>query len=217
MIKAVIFDLDGTLADTEPLHKIARDGLLKKLGIFSEELTNNAVGIAKRDFWKKVSIDYSLSVDENELTVSEFKELVDLVKQRKVEPSLGAKELFEYLDKNNIKMAVASSSDEFYVEEVLKLLGIRKYFTAICGGDKVEKAKPFPDVYLKALKLCGVDKSEAIGVDDSTAGMKAVKNAGLICVGCGIYDMEKPQDFSFCDFKVGNLVDVIEVLQNKLI
>lgn len=215
MIKAVIFDLDGTLADTEPLHKIARDGLLKKLGIFSEELTNNAVGIAKRDFWKNVSVDYSLSLDGNQLTIDEFVELVDLVKQRKVEPSLGAKELLEYLDKNNIKMAVASSSDEFYVEEVLNYLGIRKYFTAICGGDKIEKAKPFPDVYLKALDLCGVKKENAIGVDDSTAGMKAVKNAGLTCVGCKIFTMDKPQDFSICDYEVNDLRKVIDFIEKR--
>ena len=215
MIKAVIFDLDGTLADTEPLHKIARDGVLKKLGIFSEELTNNAVGISKRDFWKKVSIDYSLPVDENQLTVREFVELVELVKQRNVVASLGARELLDYLDKNNIKMAVASSSDEFYVEEVLNILGLRKYFTAVCGGDKVEKAKPFPDLYLKALDLCGVDKSEAIGVDDTTAGMKAVKNAGLTCVGCRINAMEVPQDFSICDYEVNDLRKVIDFIKNN--
>ncbi len=215
MIKAVIFDLDGTLADTEPLHKIARDGLLKKFGIFSEELTNNAVGIAKRDFWKKVSKDYSLSLDENQLTLSEFIELVELVKQRNIEPSLGARELLEYLDKNNIKMAVASSSDEFYVEEVLNFLGIRKYFTAICGGDKVKKAKPFPDVYLKALELCGVKKQEALGLDDSTAGMQAVKKAGLTCIGCRMHAIDVPQDFSICDYEVNDLRKVIDLIEKR--
>lgn len=215
MIKAVIFDLDGTLVDTEPLHKIARDGLLKKLGIFSEELTNNAVGIAKRDFWKKVSKDHSLSLDENQLTVSEFIELVELVKQRKMEPSLGARELLEYLYKKGIKMAIASSSDEFYVEEVLNFLGIRKYFTAICGGDKVERAKPFPDVYVKALDFCGVKNQEALGVDDSTAGMKAVKNAGLTCVGCRIFTVDKPQDFSICDYEVNDLRKVIDFIEKR--
>lgn len=214
MIKAVIFDLDGTLVDSEPLHKVTRDNLLKKLGLFSEELSKNAVGISKRDFWAEVSKANGLKLDGNELTVEEFKDLLDLVVERNVKLTVGAVKLLEYLKSKGIKMAVASSSDEFYVNGVLKFVGIREYFDAVCGGDMVEKAKPFPDVYLKALKLLNASAKETLGVEDSNTGMKAVNNAGLTCIGCSANAVNVCGDYSSCYAVVDDLSKIIEIIKN---
>ena len=87
MIKAVIFDMDGVIADTEPLHKRARDRLLAALGLDVEEISPTAIGRSKRAFWGEVAAKYGLTYTADELTVKEFDALMTIVREERIRPT----------------------------------------------------------------------------------------------------------------------------------
>ena len=214
MIKAVIFDMDGVIADTEPLHEKARNALLSELGLDVEKISPTAIGRSKRAFWGDVVSVYSLPHTADELTVREFGLLMDIAKSSGLRPSEGLPDLLAFLKERNIKAAVASSSDRNYVEYILSLMGLGQYFCATACGDEVLTAKPAPDVYLRALSLCGVKASETLAVEDSDTGAKAAAAAYSPCVAYDVVQDEKlKQKFDACSFRVHRMNDIENIVQ----
>lgn len=128
MIKAVVFDMDGVIADTEPLHEKARNALLESLGLDVEQLSPQAIGRSKRSFWSEISQKFNLKESGDELTLREFDIIMRIAKESHLKPSQGMKELLEFLEREKIKAAVASSSDRNYVEKILALTDLGGYF-----------------------------------------------------------------------------------------
>ena len=213
MKSIIIFDMDGTIADTEPLHKIARDNLLISLGLSPEELSDKAIGRGKREYWAEVAKDNNLDISADHLTVKEFKELLEIFKQKQLKPQDGLVELLEWLQAKGIQIAVASSSDRFYILETLKILGIENYFSVIATADDVGIAKPAPDVYQKALKDLGVSNEQAIAVEDSTTGAKSAVNAKIRCIGFASEVALVSQDFSICYRVITKMQQIKDVLE----
>ena len=214
MIKTVIFDMDGVIADTEPLHEQARNVLLRKLGLDVERISPTAIGRSKRAFWGEVSEKYKLPYSAEQLTVKEFDLLMKIAEESKLKPSAGLCELLEYLKQNGIKAAVASSSDRNYVECILEITNLTDYFFATSCGDDVSAAKPAPDVYLNALTLCGTCAEEAIAIEDSDTGAKAAKAAGIACIAYDVVTDEKlKQSFAACAYKIKDMRDIENIVQ----
>ena len=212
MIKAVVFDMDGTLADNEMLHKEARDSVLVSLGLSPEELSDKAIGRAKREYYKEVVLENNLDTDGDKLTKQEFTKLIEIYKQVNLQPQDGLIDLLEYLTNKGVKLAVASSSDKFYILETLKILGLEKYFSVVAGGDEVERAKPAPDVYLKAINELGVLPQQAIAVEDSNTGARAAKQANIPCIGLATETGLLHQNFSSCTHVVTHLSQIKDLI-----
>ena len=214
MIKAVIFDMDGVIADTEPLHEKARNALLSELGLDVEKISPTAIGRSKRAFWGDVVSVYSLPHTADELTVREFGLLMDIAKSPGLRHSEGLPDLLAFLKERNIKAAVASSSDRNYVEYILSLMGLGQYFCATACGDEVLTAKPAPDVYLRALALCGARAEETLAVEDSDTGARAAAAALIPCVAYDVVQDEKlKQKFDACSFRVHRMNDIENIVQ----
>jgi len=184
MIEAIIFDMDGTLVDTEPFNTEIerRQFSLNNLKISDEE-HQKYLGVASDAMWREITFNHqtALSVDElidqnHTESLRYFSEL----EQIPVMPHLV--DLLEKLQGKNFEMAVASSSTPEIIDLILTKTDLKKYFRVIVSAQEAGKSKPEPDVFLLAAKKLGIDPANCLVVEDSPNGIKSAKAAGMICV-----------------------------------
>lgn len=186
MLKAVIFDMDGVLIDSEPDHYKIEQKIFDKLGIkISCSEHERFCGTTSDYMWKTLKEKYNLKQSLKQLVqmdrTSYFKYLNDSAE--KICAIDGVKELIQKIDENNIIMAVASSSPVPVIKTVIKILNFDKYFKALVSGDEVKSSKPAPDIFLAAAGKINVKPSECLVVEDSENGVKAAKRAEMKCIG----------------------------------
>ncbi len=214
MIQALIFDLDGTLANTEMLHFRAwRETLLQNgVGVFSFEDFLRYVGTSN----EKVANDYIQSADINKSQQELIKQkqtlYMDLIPE--VELCSGARKILERFD-GEMSLAVASSSHEKEIRAILEIHDLISYFPVILGGDMVQKRKPDPEIYLKAVALLGKSPAECTAFEDSGPGLNAAKNAGMKAIAVP-NEFTKEHDFKRADSVVESLNDVDSALMQGL-
>lgn len=184
MLKAVIFDMDGVLVDSEPLHAKSFVIAMKQFGVdITTEYNYGFVGSTALSMCESAIKEFNLSVAPEEILAANAIAIHKLVKEEGYTPIPYTKELIKDLYKHGVKLGIASSSSEKQIEEVTKALGIKKYFDKFVSGASLERSKPAPDVFLKALKELGVKASESIVIEDSMNGVIAANEAGIPCIG----------------------------------
>jgi HAD superfamily hydrolase (TIGR01509 family) len=180
MITTVIFDLDGLLADTEPLHCRAYQDALQSEGAslteadYIEHWVRSGKGIAD---WVAL---HSLNVDPLALRVKKSARYLELLASS-LRPMDGALELLKVLYGNKM-LALASSSYQDAVDGVLEGLNIAHYFKAIVTGLDVPRVKPAPDIFLTAARRVGAVPSECVVIEDAEKGVLAAYQAGMSCI-----------------------------------
>ena len=185
MIKAVIFDLDGLLVDTELLQSQAYEVILKAYGHKPKRNENgivHTVGLIAKNNWENLKKQHNIE-EEVELLLEKRRQVYfEMVKKIK-KPMTGVKSLLSLLKKNKIKMAIASSSQKEYILSILDNLNLTKYFEAIISFEEVPRPKPAPDIYLEAAKRLNVEASFCLVLEDSESGVNSGKNAGMKVIG----------------------------------
>jgi beta-phosphoglucomutase len=209
-LKAVIFDMDGVLVDSEPWHYEIETILFKKLGLdVSEELHHTYLGTAgdlmysdlKERFDIPMSLDELLKWDEG-YRIDIFSKMAD------IKPIPGIPELLKELKYNNIKTAVATSSVPGIVDIILQKCGIVSYFDAVVTTETVGKSKPAPDVYLFAAQRIGVSPSNCVVFEDSFNGIRAARSASMYCIA---YQDDNPSlalDISEADQRINSFTNI---------
>ena len=180
MIPALIFDLDGLLADTECLHCRAYQMALFEHGVelgdldYAEHWVRFGKGIAE---WLSLR---SLALDPHTLRLRKAEHYLNLVASS-LRPMEGALELLDSFH-GRTKFALASSSYRDAIDGVLAGLGIAHYFEIIVSGLDVEQVKPAPDIFLKAARHLGVEPSNCLVLEDAEKGVMAAHCAGMRCI-----------------------------------
>jgi beta-phosphoglucomutase len=180
MITTVIFDLDGLLADTEPLHCRAYQEALQSKGAtlteteYVEHWVRHGKGIVD---W---IADHGLNLDAHELRALKSKRYLELLASS-LHPMDGALELLEKLSGRKT-LALASSSYRDAVDGVLQGLHLAGYFKVIVSGLDVAKVKPAPDIFLAAAHQAGAAPSECVVLEDAEKGVLAASRAGMRCI-----------------------------------
>ena len=180
MLKAFIFDVDGTLLDTERIYMQAWKDAAAELGYdmpMSLLRKTRAVNAkeAARIFEEEIGNGFSYE-KTRPIRVRIAEEIIE-----RESPILmpGVLELLGYLQQKGIRLAVASSTNTKTTKEHLASSGILEYFEVVVGGDMIEKGKPNPDIFLKAAALLGEEPEECVVVEDSPAGIRAGAAAGM--------------------------------------
>jgi len=184
MIKAIIFDMDGVLVDSEPFHvEIDKQQFLLNQLSISDEEHRRYLGVASDVMWKELAERHSLNISVEEIIEQNRIESIRFFKELKEIPVMPElPELLERLKQKNYPMAVASSSFPEIIELILERTGLQKYFQVVVSSQEAGKSKPEPDVFLLAAEKLGVDPKNCLVIEDSKNGIKAAKAAGMRCV-----------------------------------
>lgn len=173
----LVFDMDGTLADTMPTHFIAWSQSMAEHGlVFSEERFYSLGGVPANKIIEMLAEEQGIQVDAD--AIAEAKEALFLELLEDVQPVLPVKAIAEF-HRAHLPMAVATGSPRWVAEKILKALGMREWFGAVVGFDEVENPKPAPDTYLKAAELIGVDPRRCHAFEDTELGVLSARNAGM--------------------------------------
>lgn len=216
MLKAVIFDMDGVLIDSQPLHYEADKAALARLGcIVDTEYTSKFAGTSGINRFAAYKADLGYAMDSVEAAKMREEIMLDMFKSG-VEPTVGSRELLESIKSNGTLAAVASSSSYELIYAVLRALGEEAYFDKIVSGDDMEKSKPAPDIFLSAAEKLGAAPEECVVIEDSENGVLAAKAAGMRVIGyinptSGVQDLSRA-DMVIDDFRKLSYNDLSEVL-----
>ncbi len=182
-VKALIFDMDGLLVDSEGLAAVAMDRLLESYGLHrNPEIHQRLLGRRLVEALAIARDEYVIG-DDLDTLVSCYADLRTEALRGAVKPMPGAMEIVERARKAGLLVALATSGMRIHVDISLGETGLAGYFDTETTGDEVSRGKPAPDLFLLAAERTGVEPGEAIVLEDSPLGVEAARNAGMRVIG----------------------------------
>ncbi|MFX0060035.1 MAG: HAD family hydrolase [Candidatus Hodarchaeota archaeon] len=216
----VIFDMDGVLADTGPIHFESWVKMSNEIGIkFTREFFEKTFGQQSITITRRLvgpNIKSELIEKWAELKEKYYREMV----KDKLKPLPGAIELIKSLNDNNFNLAVGSSGPPENVKLLLKSLNIKKYFSVIVTAADIKKGKPEPDVFLFASERLNLSPKNCLVIEDAPVGIKAAKKAGMKVIALTTTHDEQElleADKIIMDLSYITINDIVEILQSEII
>ena len=180
--EAVIWDMDGVIADTAPYHFSAWQEIFSKRGVeFTEEDFKRNFG-QRNDTIIRNTLGEQIAKGEIAATAKEKEETFRKLVRQNIRPLPGAVELIKSLREHGFKIALASSAPMENIQLVTQSLGIIDYFHVIVTGREVTEGKPSPQGFLLAAQKLGVAPEDCVVIEDAIAGVAAAKRAGMHCI-----------------------------------
>ena len=217
MLKVIIFDMDGVIVDTEYLDFQLQSELIKSFAKEPENLTyenfSSLVGLSGQQLLNRIK-----DLSQTDLPFVEIEAELEKIAQKKYHQT-NYKDIFRediveilsYAKDNGIQLAVASSSREEHIREVLSACGIMDYFDLILSGEHFYVSKPDPAIYQAVLKKIGLQADQAVAIEDSSYGILAAKRAGLTVIA---YEENRMLiDQSLADYKGKNMKEILTIIQ----
>ncbi len=214
-MKTIIFDMDGVIVDSEPLHAELELEILEELvGISDREEHLKFIGTTDAYQWSYYKDRYGIS--------QSIEELIDLKKQvfmdniHRLKLIAGFKEFLELLIENKYRLALASSNNRQIIDKILDIFELEDYFKVSISGEEVEKGKPDPEIFLKAAKELSSPIESCIVIEDSLNGLRAAKASNMKAIGLHSNSLVR-MDLSLADLEVESLSEIsLEDLENLL-
>lgn len=205
MIKTVIFDMDGVLINSEPLHHEVSLVQFEQLNIeVTNELFATFTGNSNKMIYQKIKDRFQLDHEIEDLITAKNKLFIEAFdKKEDLHLMQGVKELIEDLYNNGMQLVVASSSEMEIIDKVFERFDLNQYFTHKVSGNDFPESKPNPAIFLKAAELSQTPVENCIVIEDSTNGIKAAKAAGIYCIAYKSEGIDT-QDQSLADVVVYN-------------
>jgi len=214
-LKAIIFDMDGVIIDSERLHlKINRELAEEFGGKLSQEEREAILGKTDYDIWSNLKKRFNMKPS--------VEQLIEMKKQRFLKNIHQVKlvdHFFEFMlaaYNANYLLALASSNNRAIVDKVLEKFELMKYLKVAISGEDVIKGKPDPEIFLKTASMLGVKPSNCLVIEDASNGVQAAKAAGMKCIGYKSAT-SRNQDFSTADLVVESLGELsLDIVENLL-
>jgi len=200
MIQTVIFDMDGVIVDTEPVHHYAYNQHFKHLNIeVSPELYASFTGNSTKNTYEKLKTLFNINADVAEL-VEIKRNLFNAAFDNKEDLYLieGVEDLIKELYNNGMQLVLASSSAKVTIDRIFERFDLNRYFTHKVSGEDFPQSKPHPAIFEHAALLSETAKENCIVIEDSTNGIKAAHAAGIYCIGYNSVN-SKLQNLSLAD------------------
>jgi HAD superfamily hydrolase (TIGR01509 family) len=215
VIEAVLFDMDGVLVDSEPLHLEAARRLLATYGVsYSQEDNAEFIGFTDLEIFTILKARHGLAPSTGELARQFAAELIALLTLKAV-PMPGVPAVLVWLRQAGYRLALASSSTPEVIAATLRALRIDEHFSTVVSSVEVGRGKPAPDVFLAAASRLGLPPTRCLVVEDSRNGVLAAKRAGMACVAvpCAA---TRHQSFVEADQVLGSLEELVPLLPGGL-
>ena len=209
MLKAVIFDMDGVIVDSESIHRVAYQKMFDEFEIeVSPELYASFTGKATLPICQYICSSFNLKISPEILVACKrkyFKELFDEDTSFKLLE--GVLELIQEYHKKALVLVLASSASMININRIFKRFDLDPYFISKLSGADLKASKPHPEIFKNAAKASGFLPSECMVIEDSTNGINAAKAAGIYCVGYNsIYS--KNQSYDDADLIITNFNEI---------
>lgn len=209
MLKAVIFDMDGVIVDSEPIQRVAYQKMFDEFEIeVSPELYASFTGKATLPICQYICSSFNLKISPEILVACKrkyFKELFDEDTSFKLLE--GVLELIQEYHKKALVLVLASSASMININRIFKRFDLDPYFISKLSGADLKASKPHPEIFKNAAKASGFLPSECMVIEDSTNGINAAKAAGIYCVGYNsVYS--KNQSYDDADLIITNFNEI---------
>ncbi|MGJ7922822.1 HAD family hydrolase [Neobacillus sp. LXY-4] len=212
MDKAFIFDMDGVIIDSEPMHDMVDMEVAAGFNIrLDRDRLQKYVGMRARDVWNSVIKEDQLSLTADQLLLIADEKKVKFIEVSDLAPIDGIRELLKRLKQLNYKIALASSSPIELIDAVLHKFEIESFFDYKVSGDEVQNGKPAPDIYLETARRMNVNPDDCIVLEDSRNGIDAGNAAGMKTIGFANPGSGN-QDLSKANHVVDSIEGVLEFI-----
>jgi HAD superfamily hydrolase (TIGR01509 family) len=209
MLKAVLFDMDGVIVDTEPLHRKAYFLMFKDMGIHvTEQMYTSYTGQSTLDICKQLVGHFNLDTDPKTLVAIKRKHFKYLFENDTSLQLLdGVLDLIKNYHDNGLTLVLASSASMPNINRIFERFNLDQYFVAKLSGADLKQSKPHPEIFINAAKASGHPKKNCMVIEDSSNGIKAANEAGIFVVG---YDSlhSTDQDYSKADKVVNSFSEL---------
>jgi HAD superfamily hydrolase (TIGR01509 family) len=217
MIHTVIFDMDGVIVDTEPVHHYAYYQHFSQLNIeVTDTHYQSLTGNSTRNVFQKLKDHFNLE-HEVEHLIQTKRNLFNDAFDTKEDLHLieGVEDLIKDLYNNGLELIVASSASKVTIDRVFKRFNLYPYFSHIVSGEDFPKSKPDPAIFLHAASLSKHPKNQCIVIEDSTNGIKAAHAAGIYCIGYQSVN-SKGQEYSLANKIISHFNEINAEIIQKL-
>lgn len=215
MLKALIFDMDGLMIDTESIYWDVEQILARELGrIATDDTLRRMMGRSQLDSMR-IFIEGCGIVGHTPQQLLAIREERMLARYLAgVSPMAGLHQILDRFQ-GRLKLAVATSSPRKFTDVLLPSLGIDKRFEVVQTGDGIERGKPDPQIYLRAMSRLGVAPSECVVLEDSQSGSLSAHRAGAFVIAVPS-PLTAHEDFSFTNARAANLMEAIPLIESQM-
>ncbi|MDY4078782.1 MAG: HAD family phosphatase [Clostridium sp.] len=216
-IKAVLFDMDGVIFDTEREYLKEWKEIFEKYGYeMKKEIYVSVMGRGRKKVKEIFRENFGDDLPIEEMYIEKDKMLNEAIDNNKVPLKQGALELLEFLKENGYKTALATSAKKDRVKSQVTHAKINNLFDAIVCADDIVNSKPDPEIFLKAAEKVNIKPENCIVIEDSEAGIRAAFNAKMIAFH--VKDLKEADEsiIKYCDKNFENLIEIKKYIENML-